>query len=126
MMRYKLLVIDDEAPVREAVVDIMELVEISVIEAANGVEGIQLYQLHKHEIGAVLLDVQMPLMSGADTFRELYQLDPKIRVIISSGYSENETMKNFISDGLVLFLQKPYLVDTLLAKVGQFLSNDAL
>lgn len=125
-MGYKLLIIDDETPVREAVVDIMELIEIEVLEASNGVEGIHLYKLYKEEIGAVLLDMQMPLMNGIDTFRELYQFDPKIRVIISSGYSETETMKNFITDDLVLFLQKPYMVDTLLTKVEQLFSFNAL
>ena len=125
-MGYKLLIIDYETPVREAVVDIMELIEIEVLEASNGVEGIHLYKLYKEEIGAVLLDMQMPLMNGIDTFRELYQFDPKIRVIISSGYSETETMKNFITDDLVLFLQKPYMVDTLLTKVEQLFSFNAL
>lgn len=125
-MGYKLLIIDDETPVREAVVDIMELIEIEVLEASNGVEGIHLYKLYKEEIGAVLLDMQMPLMNGIDTFRELYQFDPKIRVIISSGYSETETMKNFITDDLVLFLQKPYMVDTLLTKVEQLFPFNAL
>lgn len=110
----KVLVIDDEAPVREAVVDILELMQIGVLEAGNGHEGVAVYQKHAAEISLVLLDMQMPEMNGPETYLALHQLNPDVRVIISSGYGEAEASRLFAVDGSLTFLQKPYDIDRLM------------
>ncbi len=110
----KVLVIDDEAPVREAVVDILELMEIEVLEAGNGREGVAVYQQHAAEISLVLLDMQMPEMNGPETYLALHQLNPEVRVIISSGYGEAEASRLFSVDGSLTFLQKPYDIERLM------------
>ena len=117
----QLLVIDDEEAVREAVVDILEMIGVDVIEACNGQVGVDLYTAHRDKIGAVLLDMQMPIMNGEETFHALRAFDPNIKVIVSSGYSETETMQHFVGQGLAAFLQKPYDIDTLINKVKSVL-----
>ena len=112
-----LLVIDDEEAVREAVVDILEMIDIPVIEANNGQIGLALYKENHTKVGAVLLDMQMPVMNGEETFHALREFDPNIKVIVSSGYSETETMQHFVGQGLAAFLQKPYDINTLIEKV---------
>lgn len=99
----QLLVIDDEEAVREAVVDILEMIGVDVLEAANGQIGVDLYTAHRDKIGAVLLDMQMPIMNGEETFHALRAFDPNIKVIVSSGYSETETMQHFVGQGLAAF-----------------------
>lgn len=119
----QLLVIDDEEAVREAVVDILEMIGVEVLEAGNGQIGVDMYTAHRDKIGAVLLDMQMPIMNGEETFHALRAFDPSIKVIVSSGYSETETMQHFVGQGLAAFLQKPYDIDTLINKVKSVLDE---
>lgn len=106
------LLIDDERAVREAVIDILEMAGINVLTAENGDEGIALYKAQANDIDLVLLDLSMPGKSGRDTFIELQQFDPQVRIILSSGYSEGDATRGFTSPPMVGFLQKPYRLET--------------
>ncbi len=119
--RVVTLVIDDEAPVREAVTDILEMEGLTVIAAATGAEGIELYRKRARGIGLVLLDLSMPGLSGEETFKQLRQIDPEVRVILSSGYSQAEAFERFAGEGLLGFIQKPYDADTLIREVRRHL-----
>ncbi|MFO7681369.1 MAG: PAS domain S-box protein [Chloroflexota bacterium] len=102
------LVIDDEAPVLEAVQDILEMHGIEVLTAANGRLGLHTYQNHQHTIDLVLLDWSMPEMNGAQTLEALVNLNPNVRVVLTSGYSEMEITDKLQVEQLVGYLQKPY------------------
>lgn len=116
-----ILVIDDEKAVREAVCDILEMEGIGVLTAANGDEGILVYQEQKEAIDLILLDLSMPGKSGHETFEELQTLDPDVRIMLSSGYSEADATRGFASPPLVGFLQKPYRLDTFVQRLNQYL-----
>lgn len=118
----KVLVIDDQAPVREAVEEVLAMVGIVVLAAEDGHMGIHMYQERMDEIDLVLLDLSMPGLSGQETLRQLRQINPAIKVILSSGYSEEEITKEF--DYAKDFLQKPYNIDRLIELVDQYLSSD--
>ncbi len=116
-----ILIIDDEVPVREAVTDIMALEDIEVISASGGAEGVALYRERQVDIGLVLLDLSMPGMNGAETFRQLRRINPDVRVILSSGYNQIEATRRFTGKGLAAFIQKPYTVSELIIAVKQHL-----
>jgi CheY-like chemotaxis protein len=111
------LVVDDEEAIREAVRDILELVEIQTLLAANGQVAIDLFQQHRSRIRAILLDLRMPVMSGTETYEKLRTLDRDVRIILSSGYDEKVSSLNFEADDALMFLRKPYALDALLACV---------
>ncbi len=116
------LVIDDEESVREAVSDILDMEGITVLQAANGQKGIDIYQSRQAEIDLILLDLSMPGLSGEDTLKKLRQINPQVRVLLSSGYSESDVTFRLDQSGLVGFLQKPYHMNTLLEEVGRCLN----
>ena len=116
------LVVDDEEAIREAVRDILELVDIQSILASNGREAIALFNEHRGRIRAILLDLRMPVMSGTETYEKLRQLDTEVRIILSSGYDEKVSTLNFDADGALVFLRKPYALDALLACVQDALN----
>lgn len=116
------LVVDDEEAIREAVRDILELVEIQSILAANGREAIELFNEHRARIKAILLDLRMPVMSGSETYEKLRELDTDVRIILSSGYDEKVSTLNFDADTALVFLRKPYALDALLACVQNALN----
>ena len=119
----RVLVIDDEATVRDAVIDILGLAGVDVIAAADGETGLALYQTHMADIFLVVLDLSMPGWSGEQTLRELRQVNPEVRIILSSGYNEIEATQRFVGKALTGFLQKPYSAETLLSAVKQHLTR---
>lgn len=122
--RRLLLVIDDEEIVREAIEDILESVNIAVISAADGYEGISLFKQHQSEIKGILLDMKMPGLSGSETLKQLRTIDPNITVILSSGYSEEETRRSLANQMPIRFLPKPYNFDTLVENVKKVMDED--
>jgi len=112
-----ILVIDDEAPVREAVKDILDMENMQVLSAVDGRSGIKLYQQYADTIDLVILDWFMPGMNGAETLHTLQQINPLVRVLISSGYSESAALDQLTASETVSYLQKPYSLDRLLAQV---------
>ena len=117
------LLIDDEAMVREAVTDILALENIALLEAEDGFQGLDLYREHAADVELVLLDLSMPKMSGAETFRQLRQINPDVRVVLSSGYSAGDAFTQFDGEGPAGFLQKPYSVSALIDEVRRHLRN---
>ncbi|MBP8056021.1 MAG: tetratricopeptide repeat protein [Chloroflexi bacterium] len=115
------LVIDDEEPVCTAISDILASEGIHTLVATNGHAGLTLYQAHQNDIHLVILDLSMPGLSGEETFRHLHRINPEVRVMLSSGYSQVEATSRFTGKGLVAFIQKPYAATTLLQKVKQVL-----
>jgi DNA-binding NtrC family response regulator len=120
-----ILVIDDEEPVREAIVDIMELHGLGVVTAVNGQDGIAVFNERKRDIQLVVLDMSMPGMNGIETLVELRQINPEIPVILSSGYSQQQIAPELMVNGRTGFLAKPYNVDSLVSKVWHYLPNDS-
>jgi DNA-binding NtrC family response regulator len=121
MQKDLFLVIDDEEIVREAIEDILDSVGIKTLLAANGQQGIEVFKQHQERIQGILLDMKMPGLSGADTLKQLRTIDPAARVILSSGYSEEETRRSIIDESSVSFLPKPYNFDTLINKVREIM-----
>lgn len=122
-----ILVVDDEEGVRLVASKTLEAAGFSVIVAKDGRAAVQVFRAHANEIKAVLLDMTMPHMSGEEVFREMRSIQPGVRVILSSGYNEQETISLFRGKGLAGFIQKPYQPVKLIEMVRQILAqNDAV
>ncbi len=109
-----ILVIDDEETVCEAVCDILELDDIEAITASDGAKGLALFQAHQADIGAVILDLTMPGLSGEETFQALREMDTAVPIILSSGFNEDEITHRFPQHKPNAFLHKPYRAEHLL------------
>lgn len=117
-----ILVVDDDETVRTVSRRILEHAGYTVLLAAHGGEALQQYQA-RPEIALVLLDMTMPHMDGEEAFRELRRIDPSVRVILTSGYNEQDATERFAGKGLAGFIQKPYRPQELLAAVARVLSQ---
>ena len=102
------LVVDDEAPLRELAVAILEPMGFQVLTADDGQHGVEMYRDHRDKVVAVLLDMTMPRMNGADAFKALRKIDPEVRVILCSGYNEQDMDPELVGQGLAGFVQKPF------------------
>ncbi|HBG05243.1 MAG TPA: histidine kinase [Geobacter sp.] len=107
------LLVDDEETIRAIGSEMLSELGFDVLNAADGREALQLYRLKGDQITLVLMDLNMPQLSGEETFHELRSIDPLVRVVLSSGFSEQEVTRKFLGKGLAGFVQKPYTLGTL-------------
>ena len=115
------LVVDDEPAVRRAAGRLLSRIGFEMLEAAGGAEGVELFTAHAKRIRAVLLDLTMPHLDGVETFRRLRQLDPAVRVMVASGFSESEVSLRFHGGQPDAFVQKPFDLESMRAKLREVL-----
>ena len=118
-----ILIVDDEKTVRTVARHTLEMAGFTVMLAEDGRAGVEQFRTHAGEITAVLLDMTMPDISGEEVFRLIQTLRPGVRVILSSGYNEEETISHFQGKGLAGFIQKPYRPTQLIEKVREILAQ---
>ncbi|MBI5118816.1 PAS domain S-box protein [Candidatus Poribacteria bacterium] len=112
-----ILVVDDEEPIRALTKDIFESYGYQVLLAEDGGEATEVYEKRKDEISLVILDMVMPRMGGRETFLKLKELNPTVKALLSTGYSQNGKAQEILNSGVLGFIQKPYHVNELLSKV---------
>ncbi|MEZ6184346.1 MAG: response regulator [Planctomycetota bacterium] len=110
-MRGRILIVDDQEEVVRVAEQMLGALGLEVASALSGEEGVARYREQRAEV--VILDMTMPGMDGYETFRALRELDPDVRVVLSSGYTEQDATHRFVGRGLAGFIQKPYRLDTL-------------
>jgi len=108
-----ILLVDDEESLRALGARMFERLGYSVLTAADGREALDIYRERGTEIDFVFLDLTMPHMDGAEAFGELRRLNPDVRVMIASGYSEEDVAARFAGKGLAGVLQKPFTLERL-------------
>jgi PAS domain S-box-containing protein len=113
-----ILIVDDEEPIRQLSAVMLESVGCRVSSAGDGREAVDLYRRMGKEIDAVILDIVMPNMDGIAAFRALKEINPNIRVLLSSGYSIQGDAQKLLKEGAADFLQKPFLKPDLIAKLS--------
>jgi PAS domain S-box-containing protein len=118
-----ILVVDDEEGLRETASLMLEEIGFQVITACDGIEAVEIFSRSHAEIDIVLLDMTMPRMDGKTAFREMRRIDPEVRVILSSGYNEQDATSHFAGKGLAGFIQKPYHLTALRQKFQEIFSD---
>ena len=118
-----ILVIDDEASVSEVARDLLTNLGYTVYVAQNGQEGVEFYRSRQASIDLILLDINMPVMSGVQAFEVLREMNPHVRVIIVSGYGKGVIETPRFSSEVNGYVQKPFQLDTLALKVRKVLDQ---
>jgi two-component system cell cycle sensor histidine kinase/response regulator CckA len=116
-----ILLVEDEEPVRRLVARILQTCGYGVIEAPNGEEALRQYQQRQGPIHLMLTDVIMPLTGGPDLAQQLSILDPEVKVLYMSGYTDNAIVHDGVLDPGVAYIQKPFTPAALAQKVRQVL-----
>ena len=115
------LVVDDEQAVRDLIQRILQVQGYEVLLAKDGLEGIETFAANAAKIDLVLLDLTMPDVDGDETFRRILQIKSDVKVVLMSGYNEQDATQRFVGKSLAGFLAKSFLVDDLRRKVEEVL-----
>jgi CheY-like chemotaxis protein len=119
-----ILVVDDERAILEITKTSLEMHGYRALTASDGTEAVALYAQHKDEVQVVLTDMMMPYMDGPATIRALQKLNPRVRIIASSGLAETARVAEAANGGVSKFLAKPYTAEKLLETVAEVLKEE--
>jgi CheY-like chemotaxis protein len=117
------LVVDDEEMVRQVAKAILESVGFRVLTAEDGEEAVRVFQQVGRDIDVVLMDMTMPHMNGEEAFTRLREIEPQVRVVMASGYSQHGATSHITAKNLAGFIQKPYRAADLVAKLRGLLER---
>ncbi|MEK6777929.1 MAG: response regulator [bacterium] len=120
-----ILVVDDEPTLVRLSEKILTSLGYQVLTATSGLEACKILEENKYHIDLVVLDFIMPGMSGEETFQRLREINPHVRVLLSSGYSREGKAKNLIDQGIQGFIQKPFVMQELADAVRMALDKEA-
>ncbi len=118
-----ILFIDDEELIRRLNQSILEDSGYTVITAADGEDGLDIFYKEKNNIDLVILDFSMPHLSGSEVAEKILVSSPDAKIIISSGYIQDWQIKSLKQLGITGFLDKPYRTDILLQKIKETLNR---
>jgi two-component system, cell cycle sensor histidine kinase and response regulator CckA len=119
----RIMIVDDETPVRNVLSLSLEHLGYHVELASSGMEALELFARPNSNFALIILDMLMPNLSGEEVFFRLRQIDPDIKVLIISGYSSEEAVQHILDNGGKGFIQKPFTISELSKKVRQCLGS---
>lgn len=118
-----ILIIDDEDVMRKVAGNILRKCGYGVITASGGEEGIEIFTAKHKDISAVLLDLAMPRISGDQVYDRLKAIDGSVKVILTSGFRQDERVDAAMKKGISTFIQKPYTLEKLADAVNKIIST---
>jgi two-component system cell cycle sensor histidine kinase/response regulator CckA len=119
-----ILLVDDEEPVLDVGGMMLENAGFKVRTATDGREALEVFHQYQGDIVCVVLDLMMPNMDGEETLRELRRIQEDVKVVLSSGYHEQDVTKRLAETDFAGFLKKPYTSDTLIGQLRQVLEEN--
>jgi PAS domain S-box-containing protein len=117
-----LMVVDDETVFHDILIDIFTPLGYTMHCCAGGIEAVEYFRVNNSTIDVVILDMNMPKMSGMQCFKHLKEINPGVRVIIATGYGDNSEREALQKEGVRMFVQKPYNAAELSVKIRELMS----
>jgi len=122
-LKGRVLVVDDEEIVRDLSQMALEAIGLEVLTARDGLEAVAAVELHGPTLRTVLMHLTMPRMDGAEALRIIRAMQPRLPVVLTSGYTEQESLRGVEGLDPSAFLQKPFRVPDLQMRVQRMLGE---
>ena len=116
-----ILLIDDERMILDVGCELLEELGYTVLSAVSGKEALEIFKKNSNKIDLVIMDMIMPGMGGGETFDHLRDINPDIKVLLSSGYSVDGQATKILRRGCNGFIQKPFNLNQLSEKIGKIM-----
>ena len=115
-----ILFADDDALCLDVGVKILQKLGYSVLQAHDGQEALEVFESNKNTVDLVILDMRMP-HNGGRAFDQLKQIKSDVKVLITSGYTDDQRIREMFKQGCIGFIQKPFSINTLSKKIAKVL-----
>jgi len=116
-----ILVVDDQETIWDFLIEALQRLGYQVILAENGQDAVEIYRANPGQIDLVIMDMIMPKMGGHSAFYQLRAIDPKARILLSSGYVSEDEVADLLKQGAAGFLAKPHRIATLAQELRRIL-----
>lgn len=120
---HTILVVEDEELLRDLLKEFLEIEGYKVLIARDGLEAVEIYKRSKDAIALVLSDMGLPGIGGWEVLRQIRQITPDAKVILSSGFMDSSVREDMIRSGAKDFIQKPYLAEHVVAKIRNIIAE---
>ncbi len=118
-----ILLVDDEDFNRDLGYEILHSLGYTVLLATNGLEAVNAFAKAQDEVELVILDMNMPVMDGSEAYKKLKKLNPAVKILIATGFVDNEKLQLLSEDGMADIIVKPYKIEEISTKVRELLDN---
>ncbi len=119
-----ILLVEDEPLIAQVNTEILETLGYQVINASTGEEAVEVYRERREQIDLVIMDMIMPGCGGGPAVDKITDINPEVRILLSSGYSLNGMIKDVMNrGGIRSFIQKPFLINELSEKIREILAR---
>ena len=119
-----ILLVDDQETVWDFLIEALQNLGYSVILAENGLDAVEICKQNPGEIDLVLLDMIMPKLGGHGAFYQIKEVDPNIKILLSSGFVAQEAVDDLLANGAAGFLPKPHRIKTLAEELRRILDGN--
>ena len=116
-----ILIVDDQETVWDFLIEALQKLGYSVLLAENGLDAVEIYENNPGEVDLILLDMIMPKQGGHTTFHKLKAIDPKVSVLLSSGFVSQEEVDDLLQNGAAGFLPKPHRIREMALEIRRIL-----
>ena len=116
-----ILLVDDEDVILDIGRELLKVMGYRNFIAKNGKEAIEIYENNRDKIDLVILDMVMPHISGGEVYEKLKEINPKVKVLLSSGYSIDSQAQEILARGCDAFIQKPFGLQELSKRISEIL-----
>ncbi|MCB9418759.1 MAG: PAS domain S-box protein [Ardenticatenaceae bacterium] len=117
-----ILVVEDDENTLEAVCEILKTLNYHALPASNGAQALEIFEWRHDEIELVISDMVMPTMSGSKLYTKLRELKPDIKMVIITGYPFGEEDRELLSQGIVAWIQKPFVMEQIASAIRDALT----
>jgi DNA-binding response OmpR family regulator len=120
-----ILLVEDEEMIIDVCDELLKDLGYKVLVARSGQEALNLYKDYQDVIDLIVLDMVMPKMSGKETYAHLKEINPEVKVLLSSGYSRDERANEIMAQGCNGFIQKPFNMNILSKKIREIIDQQS-
>ena len=117
-----ILLVDDEELILEVGTKMLQYLGYNVLGVGDGQQALDIFKKNKNNLDLVILDMNMPGMDGAIVYDKLKKIQADVKILIASGYFENNRIRKILENSFTGFIQKPFSVDVLSEKLAEILA----
>lgn len=114
-----ILVVDDEEIIRNMLSEILEKLGYKILLAEDGRHGVEVFKKYQDKIDIVVLDMNMPVMGGRETFRKMKAINPDVRALLATGFAMNQSSQDLLDEGFLGYITKPFTINQLSYKIRE-------
>ena len=118
-----IMIVDDHETIWDFLIEALQELGYSVLLAENGLDAVEIYRENPGAVDLVLMDMIMPKCSGHEAFYQIREIDPNIKILLSSGFVAQEAVDDLLANGAAGFLPKPHRIKTLAEELRRILDG---